>query len=103
MHEILLNSKISKNIRDQGQTLFCWAFSISTMLRQSLNLFISQLNADLFQIDNALKKLNVEDFHKQLRDELIMIPIPKNLSAEYNKESALNQAHHLHLAFERVM
>ena len=40
MHSTLLNSKVSKAIRNQGETLFCWAFAISTMLRQSLNLFI---------------------------------------------------------------
>ena len=83
MHSTLLNSKVSKNIRNQGETLFCWAFAISTMLRQSLTLFISQLDASLFQIqcgiyivDNSLKKLNDEDFHGQLRNKLIMIPIP---------------------------
>ena len=107
MHETLLNSKVSKNIRNQGETLFCWAFAISTMLHQSLNLFISQLDETLFNIDEALKKLNGHsgdvDFHRQLRNELIMIPIPKNLSTEYNEDSALNQGHYLDLAFERVM
>ena len=32
-----------------------------------------------------------------------MIPIPKNLSTEYNEESSLNQGHYLDMAFERVM
>ena len=103
LHSTLLNSKVSKNIRNQGETLFCWAFSISTMLRQSLNLFISKLDARLFRIDDALKKLSDEDFHRQLRNEIIMIPIPKNLSIEYNEESTLNQGHYLDMAFERVM
>ena len=101
MHATLLNSKISKNIRNQGETLFCWAFSISTMLRQSLNLFISNLE-EKFNKNDALKKLNNIDFHRQLRNELIMIPIPKNLESWYNQYSALNQGHYLHLAFERV-
>ena len=107
MHETLLNTKVSKKIRNQGEKLFCWAFAISTMLQQSLNLFISELDETLFNIDEALKKLNGYsgdvDFHRQLRNELIMIPIPKNLSTEYNEDSALNQAHYLDLAFERVM
>jgi len=102
LHATLLNSKVSKNIRNQGETLFCWAFSISTMMRQSLNLFISQLDAGLFQKDDALKKLNGKHFHRQLRNELIMIPIPKNLSTEYNEESTLNQGHYLDMAFQRV-
>ena len=102
MHATLVNSKVSKNIRNQGETLFCWAFAISTMLRQSLNLFISKLDEKLFNKNDALKKLNNSDFHRQLRNELIMIPIPKNLSNEFNQDSALNQGHYLHLAFERV-
>ena len=102
MHSTILNSKVSKNIRHQGETLFCWAFAISTMLRQSLNLFINKLDQKLFDKKYALKKLNSVDFHRQLRNELIMIPIPKNLSNEFNQDSALNQGHYLHLAFERV-
>ena len=101
MHETLLNSKVSKKIRNQGETLFCWAFAIATMLRQSLNFFID----DLINFDNkneALAKLNSVDFHRQLRNEIIMIPIPKNLSSEYNESSPLNQGHYLELALERV-
>ena len=55
-----------------------------------------------FNKTDALKKLNNIDFHRQLRNELIMIPIPKNLESWYNQYSALNQGHYLNLAFERV-
>ena len=102
MHSSILNSKVSKNIRDQGKTLFCWAFAISTMLRQSLNLFIGNFDDNSFDKNDALKKLKSVDFHRQLRNELIMIPIPKNISNEFNQYSALNQGHYLELAFERV-
>ena len=102
MYSTILNSKVSKNIRNQGETLFCWAFAISTMLRQSLNLFISKLDEKKFNKEDSLKKLNSVDLHRQLRNELIMIPIPKNLSNEFNQDSALNQGHYIHLAFERV-
>ena len=102
LQSTILNSKVSKNIRNQGETLFCWAFAISTMLRQSLNLFISNLDDNLFNNNDALKKLNSVDFHRQLRNELIMVPIPKNISNEFNQDSALNQGHYIHLAFERV-
>ena len=100
MHSTLLNSKVSKHIRDQGETLFCWAFAISTMLRQSLNVFISDL--DNPHKDVALEFLNSDDFHRQLRNELIMIPIPKFLSSEYNEYEPLSQGHYLYLAIERV-
>ena len=102
MHSSLLNSKVSKNIRNQGETFFCWAFATSTMLRQSLNSFISKLDEKLQNKTDALKKLNSIELHRQLRNELIMIPIPKNLESWYNQYSALNQGHYLNLAFERV-
>ena len=100
MHETFLNSKVSKKIRNQGETLFCWAFAISTMLRQSLNLFISEL--DNQNKDNALEKLKSDNFHRQLRNELIMIPIPKISSTEFNNETPLSQGYYLDMAFERV-
>ena len=102
MHSSIMNSKVSKNIRNQGETLFGWAFAISTMLRQSLNLFISKFDKNVYRINDALLKLNSAGFHRQLRNELIMIPIPKNISNAYNHDSSLNQGHYLHLAFERV-
>ena len=98
----ILNSKVSKNIRNQGETLFCWAFALSTMLRQSLNLFIGQLDENSFKIDDALKTLNSDDFHRQLRNEIIMIPIPKFPSNEYNEDDPLSQGHYLNMALERV-
>ena len=119
MHATLLNSKVSKNIRNQGETLFCWAFAISTMLRQSLNIFIrDKLISNYYNIISnisfpylfrsqrmniALKILNSCDFHRQLRNELIMIPIPKFLSNEYNEYAPLSQGHYLNLALERVI
>ena len=101
MYATLLNSKVSKNIRNQGETLFCWAFAISTMLRQSLNLFLENF-VNFQNMDVALEKLNSEDFHRQLRNELIMIPIPKFLSNEYNEDAPLSQGHYLFMALERV-
>ena len=101
MHSTILNSKVSKNIRNQGETLFCWAFAISTMLRQSLNIFIGDL-VNLKSKNEALQKLNSDNFHRQLRNELIMIPIPKILSTEYNEDAPLSQGHYLTMAFERV-
>ena len=50
----------------------------------------------------ALKILNSCDFHRQLRNELIMIPIPKLFSNEFNEYAALSQGHYLFMALERV-
>ena len=100
MHSSLLDSKVSKGIHDVGKTNFCWAFAISTMLRQSLNRFIHDF--DNQNICEALAKLNSDDFHRQLRNEIIMIPIPKCLRHEYNEESLMSQGHYCYMAMERV-
>ena len=110
IHKTFLNSMVSKTIHDQGKTLFCWAFAISTMLRQSLKLFISHygnsfITADLTdsgRINDALTKLKDNSFHRQLRNELIMIPIPKNFSTNYNEESRYYQADSVIWALQRV-
>ena len=100
IHSSLLNSKVSKNIRNQGETLFCWAFASSTMLRVSLNLLLREV--ELEKMEEALAKLNSDDFHRQLRNELIMIPIPKMTSTKYNEKAPLSQGHYLNKALERV-
>ena len=110
MYDTLLNSKVSKDIHDQGESLFCWAFAISSMIRQSLKLFIrglkSRMYADLNEAvsklslwSEALEKLKNPNFHRQLRNELIMLPIPK---IKRRFETPLDQGHYLILAIERV-
>ena len=110
IYDTLLNSKVSKNIHDQGESLFCWAFAISTMIRQSLNLFIRSLKNEKYDniheaiskmelLASALTKLNSKNFHRQLRNELIMLPIPK---LKRKADSPLDQGHFLLLAIERV-
>ena len=71
------NSKVSKQIHGQGETYLCWAFAISSMLRQSLKMFIATLDKSPFQrfkklfkrsnVQKALKKLNDNSFHQLLR------------------------------------
>ena len=105
MHESSFDPKVSKNIHNQGETLFCWAFAISTMLRQSLFLFISGLTSNKFEKDNALKRLNDVEFHRQLRNELLMVPIPKKISHFYEDSPLrrfLDEEHYLDMAFDRV-
>ena len=46
------------------------------MLRQSLKLFIKTL-LPTSRTQAALRKLDENEFHKRLRNELIMLPIPK--------------------------
>ena len=51
---------------------YCWAFSISSMLRHSLNLFLREREKkcpqDEEKISQAEKYLNGPEFHKRLRN-----------------------------------
>ena len=49
------------------------------MLRQTLLIFVTNLsqNEPHFNFDEALNYLRETKFHKRLRDEITMIPIPK--------------------------
>ena len=60
MYDTLLNSKVSKDIHDQGESLFCWAFAISSMIRQSLKLFIRGLKSRMYDdLNEAVSKLSL--------------------------------------------
>ena len=58
-----------------GNTAFCWAFSISSMITHSLNYFIGELTKerplrfDDDKLDRAIQYLNCSsnNFHKRLR------------------------------------
>ena len=82
------------------------------MLRQSLKMFLKSLSTSA-NVLSALQKVNENEFHKRLRNELIMIPIPKaNFNAlkvpmgaslqDYKDEIIEKQAHVLHDAIIRV-
>ena len=82
------------------------------MLRQSLKMFLKSLSTSA-NVQNALQKVDENEFHKRLRNELIMIPIPKakfnalkvptgaNLQV-YKDEICEKQTHVLHAAILRV-
>ena len=56
-----------------AETSFCWAFSISTMIRHSLNYFLLDLKRKKLHrfgmevLGKAIQYLNSLDFHKRLR------------------------------------
>ena len=102
----------AKIIFISGETSFCWAFSISTMLRQSLTIFLKSLPMSS-NVQNALQKLEENEFHKRLRNELIMLPIPKAKffdrkvptgedPAKFKDKIHKKQAHFLDCAIDRV-
>ena len=83
------------------------------MIRQSLLMFLRNLNIEDNDVKRALQRANEYSFHNQIRNELIMIPIPKAklnktkinfdqyTETQRNKIHAL-QKHCLKLAFNRV-
>ena len=104
------NSKISKNFHDQAQTLFCWAFAITSMLRSSIlkymvikGFYYNQAGRD------AMKKARAMEFHKILRNEILMGPIPKPKYIDFRKSTVGRkdkiikaQTHIVTSAIERV-
>ena len=90
------------------------------MIRQSLNLFLKemkfkqQISVEFEQkIKDALTSLNKNDFHKRLRNEIVMVPIPKirfhdhliqkfKTSKNYKDEIQRQQGHLLEKAIDRV-
>ena len=82
------------------------------MLRQSLKTFLKTLPATS-NVLNALQKIEENDFHKRLRNELIMLPIPKAKffdrkiptgvnPADFEDEIIGKQTHVLDSAINRV-
>ena len=70
------------------------------MLRQSLRLFIEKSKFASPQKEQALSKLDGNCFHRQLRNEIIMLPIPKIKYPEIRM--TLDQGHYLDMAIDRV-
>ena len=99
LRNTIVHSKVSRQIHEQGATLFCWAFAISSMIRQSLIMSLEKFSScDPLVLHSALENLKRNEFHKKLRNELIMLPIPK-----VNHQSPINGgAHFLERAIERV-
>ena len=67
------------------------------MLRQSLKRYFNTRDQSNPDIQSAISKLNKNEFHKRLRNELIMLPIPKA-----KRMLDYRQAHVLDSAIERV-
>ena len=68
------------------------------MLRQSLKIFLKSLPTSSM-VQNALRKVEENDFHKRLRNELIMLPITLQ---DFVDEIIEKQAHVLESAISRV-
>ena len=79
------------------------------MLRQSLKVFVNSLDCSSRINENvkqaAIKLLSSSKFHRRLRSELVMMPIPKPLTDDAQKvdESYLkSQGHNVEAAIDRV-
>ena len=61
------------------------------MLRQSLKTFLKKTFPVTSFGFNALRKINENEFHKRLRNELIMLPIPKAKFFDRKVPSGVNR------------
>ena len=114
-HNVNQNLILEIRVVFLGKTRFCWAFAIASMLRLSLILFIKIL-PPTSRTQAALEKLEKNEFHNRIRNELIMLPIPKakffdhkvpigssNLKKrQIESEIMQKQGHHVYLALQRV-
>ena len=92
-----------------GETYLCWAYAISSMLRQSLKVFVNSVNYPSRISEKAKREatkiLNDSKFHRRLRSELVMMPIPKPLTDDAQKVDASyleSQGHNVESAINRV-
>ena len=75
---------IAKTVHDQSELDWaCWAYSISTMLHNSVLRLIHNLSTS-GQINETAKNeledlANGEDFHRNVRTELMMVVFPINM------------------------
>ena len=104
-----LNSQISQNIHDQGQSYLCWAYSCSTMIRRSLIYFFMNHKDDLDLNLTIEEKCDLEyeiksnKFHFILRNQILMNPIPKRLKKEETEaQRGPHETHPIGAFLERV-
>ena len=82
------------------------------MLRQGLKIFLKTLSTSP-DVQNALQKIDENEFHKRLRNEIIMLPIPKTKfnarkvptgmnPTDFENEIIEKQTHVLQCAISRV-
>ena len=82
------------------------------MLRQGLKIFLKTLSTSP-DVQNALQKIDENKFHKRLRNEIIMLPIPKTKfnarkvptgmnPSDFENEIIEKQTHVLQCAISRV-
>ena len=109
----IINSNISKQIHDQQETSLCWAFALSTMLRSSLIIYFRSKTNLAISKNLAISFAMSNEFHKRLRREITMMPIPKPSVIKYKminhstpekfQDNVIAKQHHnLKLAILRV-
>ena len=92
------------NVYFVGESNLCWAYSIATMIRHSLLRFFEQNrgNVDAATQQNVLNRLRSNEFHFYLRNELIMVPIPKRVQRNLQNHQRDSETHDVYAALLRV-
>jgi len=82
-------------IHDQGKSFLCWAFAIASMLRNSLRLLLKQIQPRLLKLRKShiyevlMNKIENETHHRQMRNELLLVVIPRPMNSPSVKQTAI--------------
>ena len=106
-----INTNLSFQIHDQGTTHQCWAYSTTTMIRQSWKLTLDQMEEavnngtwtgnskescmtwiDDFDYNDAMKERESSDLFLEIRNLMMMIIVPKRIHKKDSKQSAYLRA-----------
>ena len=95
------NSFISNRMRTHGDSSACWAFSCATMIRAEcrrvLEFLFNNHFIDELKLQRCLDFINKESVHKEIRNLMMIVLLPKKLH-----ESGPDQSAYLRAAMSRV-
>jgi hypothetical protein len=98
---------ISSAIHDQKDSFLCWAFAICTMLASELRSLVIKLFISKNRRKETLKKLLLSmieklNHHGSLRNELILLVVPRSPKLTDENKSLDNQASTVSGAIEKI-
>lgn len=97
---------MSKRVHDQGTTYMCWAYSTTTMIRNTWKLTLLQMEqakingtwdtgkyrSDNFDYKSEMKIRESSDTFLEIRNLLLMLVLPKRIDKKDSLQSAYLRA-----------
>ena len=100
------NPEMSKVVHDQGTTYMCWAYSTTTMIRNTWKLTLRQMEQvringlwsyhgkDRFDYKKEILRLESSDIFLEIRNLLLMLVLPKKNSQKRQSTICLFESCH---------